>query len=346
MSPKAAIGLMDQITCSGQLKSAANARHWMTLTDHYNAIDRLNVGRNASYDVEPTPTIESTSVVMSSMWRGDVQPAFSYVQSLHTGQNDQVSQCLTEKSTGTSETLTSSSTSSSNKQLNYSFAADNHSSTTVDTTRFNLLDYILNDASMLTSTPRNASTFQLQTPVKQPLSFTNNPSTLSFTNNPSTLPLPSINDTSCTTRLNTSSFQCGSTSTISTQDGQSLLADQQSTITRPQQCLTPTSKPIGPNEFNLTIALSPLDVSTKQVEWVYVDKTRQEFVLNQNTSLLFEHLFNTYSTLNATVKINLPETGREYEIYLKDMTMTDLYSGEKIALFRKMSIPGVFQPLE
>ena len=331
MPPKAviAIGLMDQITtCFGQIQSVTKA---MTFTDKW------NVGINGSYEFEPAVTTESASAVMSSMWNGNVQPTLSYVQSLHTQQNLQVSQNLVEKSTGTSESLTSSSTTISNKQLNYSFEADNHSPTTVDTTRFNLFDYILNDGSMQTSAPCrpcNTSTVQFQQTHG------------SFTNKSSTFPSLSIKDTSYSTQLNTSSFQSSSMSYTSTEAEQSLVADQQSTVTRLPQCLTPTSKSFGPNEFNLKIALSPLDVSTKLVDWVYVDKTSQEMVLNQNTSLLFEHLFNTYSTLNATIKIILPETGREYEISLKDMEMTDLYSGEKIALFRKMWVPGVFQPLE
>lgn len=337
--------LMDQITRSGQSESVTTARHWMT--DHHSALGKVNKAINTLREVVIPPTVEGGSAVM---WRGDGQPALSYVEPLHTRQNqlqqNQTRQNVIHNPSCNSTTLQiSSSISSSNEKSYCSYASTDQSYKRSDTTCFSMLDYILNDESIPTSTPCHASS--IQSPVEKPLQ-TYEPFTII---NPSTFPSSRENDTSCPTSLNSSTFsmstfQSTSTSNTSIQHEQNLVAHQQTTVTWPPQSPTSTTKPNGPNEFNLTIALSPLDVSTKLVEWIYIDKTGQELVLNQNTSVLFEHLFNTYRTLNATVKIRLPETGREYEICLKDMEMTDVYTGEKIALFRKTWMSGVFQPLE
>ena len=330
--------LMDQITRSGQSESATTARHCMT--DHYSALDKVNKASNTLCKVVPA-TAEGASAVM---WRSDGQPAVSYVEPLHTRQNQ-----LQQNQT-TQNVIVTSSISSSNEKSYCSYASTNQSYKRSDTTCFSLLDYILNDeSSKPTSTPCPASS--VQSPVEKPLQ-TYEPFTII---NPSTFPSSSENDTSCPTSLNgvnalstfsTSTFQSSTSNTSIQHDEQNLVAHQPTTVTWPPQSPTSTTKLNGPNEFNLTIALSPLDVSTKLVEWIYIDKTGQELVLKQNTSNMFEHLFNTYRALNATVKIRLPETGREYKICLKDMQMIDVHTGEKIALFRKTWMSGVFQPLE
>ena len=141
-----------------------------------------------------------------------------------------------------------------------------------------------------------------------------------------------------------STFQTISTPNNGAPDFQSPVADN--TVTKPSQCLKTTgSNPtFGPNEFQLSISLSPQDVSNMQnVQWLYIDKTGVELALNTNTSFFLEHLYNTYSALNSTVKMRLPETGREYQIRPKDMEMIDVSNGEKIALFRKIWILDVPQ---
>ena len=327
---------MDQITRSGQSESATTARH--SMTDHYSALGKVNKAINTLRKVV-LPTAEGASAVM---WRSDGQPALSYVEPLHTRQNQ-----LQQNQT-TQNIIVTSSISSSNEKSYCSYGSTNQSYKRSDTTCFSLLDYILNDESIPTSTPCPASS--VQSPVEKPLQ-TYEPFTII---NPSTFPSSSENDTSCPTSLNgvnastfsISTFQSSTSNTSIQHDEQNLVGHQQTTVTWPPQSPTSTTKPNGPNEFNLTIALSPLDVSTKLVEWIYIDKTGQELVLKQNTSNMFEHLFNTYRALNATVKIRLPETGREYKICLKDMQMIDVHTGEKIALFRKTWMSGVFQPLE
>mgnify|MGYP002803821129 FL=1 len=141
-------------------------------------------------------------------------------------------------------------------------------------------------------------------------------------------------------------FQTISTLNTGAPDFHSPVADN--TVAKPSQCLKTTGSypTFGPNEFKLSISLSPQDVSNMQnVQWLYIDKTGVELALNINTSFLLEHLYNTYSVLNSTVKLRLPETGREYLIRPKDMEMIDVSNGEKIALFRKIWISDVPQQI-
>lgn len=100
------------------------------------------------------------------------------------------------------------------------------------------------------------------------------------------------------------------------------------TITNLQSCC-------GPSEFELTVLLTEdkWDTTTENAYWMY-NRNGQEFAFTRNTSLLFEQLYKEHSNLNLTLKMRLPETGREHLISLKTMEMTDLLTGEKIALVR------------
>ena len=93
--------------------------------------------------------------------------------------------------------------------------------------------------------------------------------------------------------------------------------------------------PFGPTEFQLTVSLDPCDGSTQNAEWMYRDTFGLEIALNPNTSSLLEHLYRPGSQLNAKFNMTLPETGRKYDISLKEMEMTDVCTGERIPLFRK-----------
>ena len=105
----------------------------------------------------------------------------------------------------------------------------------------------------------------------------------------------------------------------------------------------------GPSEFKLTISLLKNDCdgtnSTPNAEWMYVGENGLELAFNRNTSLLFEHLYNTSSKLNSTVRTRLPETGREYEINLNAMKMMDVSTKEEISLFRKTWMPDVLHEI-
>jgi hypothetical protein len=93
--------------------------------------------------------------------------------------------------------------------------------------------------------------------------------------------------------------------------------------------------PFGPTEFQLTVSFDPCDGSTQNAEWMYRDTFGLEVALNPNTSSLLEHLYRPDSQLNAKFNMTLPETGRKYQISLKEMEMTDVCTGERIPLFRK-----------
>ncbi len=305
---------MDQITLSNQLESGAIDGNWITLKN------RVAFPQSHS----------AFATVASSMCCGIEQPNYSCVDMLQTAKNA-VRQSLIENST--SATLALSSSAAMNDPLV-------PLSTSIDIPCFNLLDYLQNSASTTTSSPCNTSDVQFQSPVKNlPTYEPSKPhdSTNNGNNRPTVHSSCSRNDPSCLTwpGSDTNTFQSNPTPNTSTPDL--------------QQWLKPTSNhpSFGPNEFKLTVSVSPLDVLNAQnVEWLYIDKTGQELALNLNTSFLLEHLYNTYSTLNSTVTIKLPETGREYQIRPKSMEMIDVYTGEKISLFRKTWIPDFVQPLQ
>ena len=222
----------------------------------------------------------------------------------------------------------------------------------------NLLDCHLDSARTTHSDLCNSSTIQPQPPSNYPQTYEPSKphqsicnSSSSSSNNssfPSMSPSSNINGPPCQTWpcSHQNTFQTISTPNAGVPDFQSPVSDN--AVQKPSQCLKTTgSNPIfGPNEFELSISLLPQDVSNMQnVQWLYIDKTGLELALNINTSFLLEHLYNTYSALNSTVKMRLPETGREYQIRPKDMEMIDVSNGEKIALFRKIWIPDVPQQI-
>ena len=225
-----------------------------------------------------------------------------------------------------------------------------------DNPYFNLLDYLMDSESdpRRCNTRGNTSDFQPQPPAKYPRThepsqpFQSTRSNSGDTDNPSpaTVHSSSINSLSCQTwpclDLDQNFFQTISPPNIDTP--QSPVADN--TVTKLSQCPDTTNPGFGPNEFNLSISLSPWDVpNTEKIEWLYVDKTGAELTLNFKTSFVLEQLYKTYSALNSSVtcRMRLPETGREYQIRLKDMEMIDVSSGEKIALFRKFRISDLQQ---
>lgn len=330
---------MDRITSSDQLESGSKVGYWMIMKGHYNATSGLDGRINAPRHVELSQSQGASSTMTSSMYCGIEQSGYSYVDLPQTPQNG-LQQSLVENSEGTSETLRSSSIFGSNKQLNCSSTVNHIPS-------FNLLGY-----PCANTTPScDTSGVQFQSPFKnqEPYECSKPYDTTNNRNNPSTVPSSSINDPSCSTWLGANTFRFNPTPNTSTPDLQSPVENQQTAVNQLSQCLKPTSNvppPFGPNEFKLTISLSPWDVSMQNVEWMYIDKTGVKLALNLNTSFLLEHLYNTYSRLNSTITMRLPETGREYQICPKDMEMIDVYTGEKIALFRKINMPDLVQPLQ
>ena len=262
------------------------------------------------------------------------QPGYSLP--LQTTSINNALQCLFQSCTEISSTLASPPVFTNNEQLTVMNNQCLPTPTSIHVPCSNATDYAMNNASTETLTSFN-NTSSVWTESSETSLQADGPSK------------PHIQN-SC--EINACSFELSSRSDSQTNhapDLSSSLLQQQTTLIQPSSCVTSNSNTslFGPNEFNLTISLSPLDAaSVENVEWIYVDGTGLQLTLNLNTSSLLEHLHNNSGMGNSTVRIRLPETRREYNIRLKGMEMTDVKTGEKIALYRKTWMPDDMQPLQ